>query len=137
MPRTKEPDLATRQGKRAIDMIRETYMGEKKCIRVPEWGDLDLWFGPITPSAMEKVDDRDPKNNLDRQLLLLISMATDEGGKPLFQFGDAKYLKDTTEFTVLQRVFDFMLSSWLDKDEAEKKIKEDPTSAGDSNSQSD
>lgn len=136
MPR-KEPDLATRQGTRAIDRIRNSYMGEKKCINVPEWDDLDLWFGPITPSAMEKVDDRDPKTNLDRQMLLLVGMATDEGGKPLFEFGDVKHLRDTTEFTVLQRVFDFMLSSWLDKKDAEKKIKKDPTSAGDSNSQSD
>lgn len=137
MPPKKDAGLATHQGKRAIDRIRSRYMGDKKCITVPEWDDLDLWFGPITPSAMEKVDDRDPKTNLDRQLLLLVSMATDEGGKPLFQFGDIHELKDTTEFSVLQRVFDFMLSSWLDKKDAEKKVKEDPTSAGDSNSQSD
>ena len=102
MPRTKEPDLATKQGKRAIDMIRDTYMGEKRCITIPEWKDrrdgepLSLWFGPITPAAMEKVDDRNPKTNLDRQFLLLVSMATDEGGKPLFEFGDVKQLRDNT-----------------------------------------
>ncbi len=138
----KQPGLGTQGGTFAIDAIRQSYMGERRCIAVPEWkwpatGEpMELWFGPITPSDMEKVDDRNPKNHLERSLLLMVATATDKGGKPLFQFGDVKHLKDTTEFTVLQRVFDFMLSSILDKDEAEKKIEEDPTSAGASSSPS-
>lgn len=127
MPRGKTPDIATRQGTRAIDMIRRNYMGERKSIVIPEWEDLELWFGPVTPSAMEKVDARKPENNMDRSFLLLVTMAQDEDGKPLFEFGDVKYMKDTTEFTVLQRVFDFMLSSFLEKEDAEKKVNEDPT----------
>ena len=129
--------VATRQGTRAIDQIRNRYMGERRSIVVPEWGDLELWFGPVTPSAMEKVDDRDPASNLDRSLLLLVMMATDEGGKPLFEFGDVKHHKETTEFTVLQRVFDFMLSSLLEKAEAEKLVAKDPTSVGALSSPSD
>ncbi len=135
-PKKKEPQLATRGGTRAIDMIRQNYMGERRCINVPEWGDLDLWFGPVTPSAMEQVEERNPENNMARQLLLMVTMAQDEGGKPLFQYGDIIPIKENTEFSVLQRVFDFMLSSWLEKGEAKKKIKEDPTSDGDSNSPS-
>lgn len=141
-PKTK-PDLATQGGTAAIDAIRQSYMGERRSITVPEWkwpktGEpMDLWFGPITTSDMEKVDAHNPKNNLERQLLLLVSTATDEGGKPMFEFGHIRHLKDTTEFTVLQRVFDFMLSSWLDKEEATKRIAEDPTSDGASPSPSD
>ena len=132
-PRAKKPDLGTQGGTAAVDAIRQSYMGERRCITVPEWkwpqtGEpMDLWFGPITPSDMEKVDAHDPSNNLERQLLLLVTTATDEGGKPLFEFGHIKHLKDITEFTVLQRVFDFMLSSWLDKADAEKKVDGDPT----------
>ncbi len=139
----KETDIASRGGTRAIDVIRQSYMGERRCIAVPEWKDpqtgepLSLWFSPITPSAMEKVDDRNPKTNLDRSLLLLVQMAQDEGGKPLFQFGDVRHIKDNTEFTVLQRVFDFMFSSLLEKMDAEELIKSDPTSGGASPSPSD
>lgn len=138
----KEPELGTRGGTRAIDMIRHSFMGERRCITIPEWKDpiteepLDLWFGPVTPSAMEQVEERNPENNLARQLLLMVAMAQDEGGKPLFQYGDVKPIKDNTEFAVLQRVFDFMMASWLQKEDAKKKIKEDPTSDGDSNSPS-
>ena len=142
-PRTKKPDIASRGTTRAIDVIRQSYMGERRRLTVAEWKDqrtgepLDLWFSPITPSAMEKVDDRNPKNHLERSLLLLVQMAQDEGGKPLFEFGDVKHLKDNTEFTVLQRVFDFMFSSLLEKADAEKLIAEDPTSDGASSSPSD
>lgn len=135
MARTKKTDVASRGGTRAIDVIRHSFMGERRCITVPEWkhlnGDpLDLWFFPITPSTMEKVDDYDPKNNLERSLLLLVQMAQDEGGKPLFESGDIKHIKDNTEFTVLQRVFDFMFSSLLDKVDAAERIESDPTSDG-------
>ena len=142
-PKKPTPNVATRGGTRAIDVIRDSYMGERRSITVPEWKDrktgeaLTLWFGPITPSAMEKVDGRDPANNLERSLLLMVTTATDEGGKPMFEFGDIRHLKDTTEFTVLQRVFDFMLSSWLDKADAETAVKENPTSDGASSSRSD
>jgi hypothetical protein len=142
-PDTKETDTASRGGTRAIDVIRHSYMGERRCITVLEWKDpqtgepLDLWFSPITPSAMEKVDDRNPKTNLDRSLLLLVQMAQDEGGKPLFEFGDVRHIKDNTEFTVLQRVFDFMFSSLLEKVDAQQRIESDPTSGGASPSPSD
>ena len=112
-------------------------MGERRCITIAEWDDLDLWFGPVTTVSMEQVDARDPKNNLERSLLMLVTMATDEGGKPLFEFGDIHTLKTTTEFAVLQRVFDFMLSSWMEKAEAKNRIAEDPTSGGGSSSPSD
>ncbi|KKK77829.1 hypothetical protein LCGC14_2849640, partial [marine sediment metagenome] len=36
MPPKKDAGLATHQGKRAIDRIRSRYMGDKKCITVPE-----------------------------------------------------------------------------------------------------
>jgi hypothetical protein len=79
---------------------------------------------------MEKVDGYDPKNHLERSLLLLVQMAQDEGGKPLFESGDIRHIKDNTEFTVLQRVFDFMFSSLLEKIDPEERIKSDPTSDG-------
>lgn len=136
-PRRKKPDIASQGTTRAIDQIRQRYMGERKAITVPEWGDLEVWFGPVTTVTMEQVDERKPHNNLERQLLMLVTMATDKGGKPLFEFGDREYLKSETEFTVLQRVFDFMLSSWVEKAEAEKRIAKDPISDGGSSSPSD
>ena len=123
----KEPDIASRQGTRMIDTIRQHYSGERHCITVPEWGDAELWFPPITSAVLEAVEMRDPKTNLDRQMLMLVNTASDKGGKPLFEYGDIHHLRQECELSVLQRVFDFMLSSWLNKQQAEKKVNEDPT----------
>ena len=128
MPRRqREPDVASQQGTRMIDTIRQHYSGERRCITIPEWGDAELWFPPITSAVLEEVEERKPKSNSERQILMLVATATDTGGKPLFQYGDVTHIRSECELAVLQRIFDFMLSSWVGKKEAEKKVNEDPT----------
>ena len=78
---------------------------------------------------MEAVEARKPKNHLEKQLILLVNMATDKGGKPLFEMGDIHHLKKNCDFVVLQRVFGFMLSPFIDQEEADKEVAENPTSA--------
>ena len=128
-------DVASHQGMRAVDVVRKRYMGERRCLVVQEWFDKDhypkgllMWFPPITGTIMEQAASREPKNDFERQLMLMVITATDEGGKPLFQMGDLHALREQGEWGVLQRIFDFMLSSWLTKEEAAKMIGEDPIS---------
>jgi len=132
----KKKDLASRRGMKAVDLVRKRYMGERRCLVVKEWVDeefypdgLEMWFPPITMNTMQEVEARDPKDNLERQLLLMVLNAVDEGGKPLFNTGDTHALRNETEYAILQRIFDFMLSSWVTKEDAVKMVADDPTSA--------
>ncbi len=136
--------VASHNGTRAVDVIRKRYMGERRCLVVKEWFDEDkykeglvMWFPPMTGNIMEQVADREPKNDFERQLMLMVLTATDEGGKPLFRMGDTSYLRQEAEWSVLQRVFEFMLSPWITKEEADKMIAEDPTSGPNSPSATD
>ena len=139
----KTPHVASHKGMRAIDVIRKRYMGERRCLVVQEWFDedeypkgLEMWFPPITSNIMGQIEERDPKNHIERQVFLMVLTATDEGGKPLFQMGDIHALAESCEWSVLQRVFEFMLSPWITKEDADKMIKEDPTSGQSSPSHS-
>ena len=117
-------------GHRAIDKVREAYSSDRKKMHVPEW-DLDLYLGPVTVDDMEAVDARDPKTPWDRNLILLVHMAKNENGKPLFQMGDIHVLKNETPFLVLQRIIGEMLSSVVEAAEAEAELEENPTSVSD------
>ncbi len=137
-------DVASHKGMRAVDVIRKRYMGERRCLVVQEWFDedeyqkgLEMWFPPMTGNVMEQVADREPKNDFERQLMLMVLTATDEGGKPLFRMGDISHLRERAEWSVLQRVFEFMLSPWITKEDADKMIAEDPTSGRNSPSPTD
>ena len=83
MPR--KPEEKT--GERPIDRVRQAYGGATRSMKVPEWGGLELFFGPLTTADMEAVDARDPKSSYDRNLILLIYKAKDADGKPLFGMG--------------------------------------------------
>lgn len=128
--------VASHNGTRAVDVIRKRYMGERRCLVVKEWFDEDrykdglvMWFPPMTGNVMAQVADREElKTDFDRQLMLMVLIATDEGGSPLFRMGDVAHLKEQAEWTVLQRVFEFMLAPWMTKEDADKMIEEDPTS---------
>ena len=136
--------VASRNGTNAIDVIRKRYMGERRCLVVQEWFDEDrypeglpMWFPPFTANLMGQIEDRDPKNHIERQMYMMVLTATDEGGKPLFRMGDVHHLMESCEWNVLQRVFDFMLSSWVSKEEATEMIEKDPTSGQSSPSPTD
>ena len=140
----KQPGVASHKGMRAVDLVRNRYMGKRRCLVVKEWVDeelypegLPMWFPPITIDTMQAVEVRGPKDNLERQLLMMVLNATDEGGSPLFQVGDVHVLRTETEYSILQRIFDFMLKSWVTKDQALKMVAEDPTLGPNSPSQSD
>ncbi len=140
----KTPHVASHRGRRAVDVIRKRYMGERRCLIVQEWFDedlypdgLEMWFPPITGNLMQEVEARDPTNNFERQLVLMLLNATDKGGKPLFEMGDKDALMKSGEWSVLQRVFEFMLAPWITKEEATEMIERDPTSGQSSPSPTD
>ena len=97
---------------------------------MPEWDNMDLYFGPMTVADIEAIEERDPKSGHERNLILLVHKAKNADGKPLFQMGDVHHLKTEADWIVLQRVFAFMFETALSPEEAREKIDSDPTSGG-------
>lgn len=100
---------------RAIDVIRTKSALERRKIEVPEWG-LTFYFGKMTVDDMEAVDARRQDNEermtpQQRNMILLVSKAQDEEGKPMFAMGDIMFLKKEADFVVLQRIVNFMFES--------------------------
>lgn len=122
---------AEEKGPRAIDAVRSSYSGQKHSIKVPEWNDLELFFAPITVEDMEFARERKPESTLEQSLLLLIHMAKDAAGAPLFQMGDMHYLKTEADFTILNRVISFMWAGADSIEDAEEELEKNQVSASD------
>jgi len=115
---------------RAIDKVRSAYNVSKRKLVVPEFDDLELWFGRLTTSDMQAVLAREPKDSYEQDLHLLIHKAQDAEGKPAFQMGDLHYLKTEADYVVLRRVIAFMYDATaLVEKEVTKQVEEDPSSA--------
>jgi len=115
-------------GTRPIDVIRRCSSSVKRSITIPEWEDLTLYFGKITIADWEGVEAREPKSDMERNIYLLISMAKLENGTPAFATGDKMFLTNEADFTVLQRVINFMFQSVYESvQEAERAVEENPT----------
>lgn len=123
MPR--KPEEKT--GLRPIDRVRQAYGGATRSLKIPEWEGMELFFGPLTTADMEAVEERNPKNTYDRNIVLLIHKAKDSEGKPLFGMGDKTYLRVEGDFVVLQRIISFMFGTTFDLDAAKKEVEENPT----------
>jgi hypothetical protein len=128
---------------KAIDKVRAGFTAAKRQITVPEFADesgpLELWFSRLTTADLQAVVAREPKDNLDQDLMLLIHKALDADGKPAFQMGDLHYLRTEADYLVLRRIIAFMYDSTAivgdgavrttEVEEAAKQIAEDPSSA--------
>jgi hypothetical protein len=114
----------------AIDSVRSAYQAKRRSLVVPEWDNLEMYFGPLTVDDMESVKSRvrDPESDYEQNILLLIHKARDKEGKPLFAFGDKKVLQGEANLVVLQRVINFMWEGVASIAEAEKELEVDPTS---------
>lgn len=116
-------------GTRPIDVIRRCSSLNRRSITIPEWEDMTLYFGKITVADWDGVEARNPKSDMERNLLLLISMARLEDGTPAFQGGDKMYLEREADFAVLQRVLNFMYEgAYEGLEQAEAAITENPIS---------
>jgi hypothetical protein len=115
---------------KAIDRVRNAYQAKKRSIVIPEWDNLELWFGPITVDDMESIEARvkNQDSNYERNLLLIIHKATDADGKNLFNFGDRTYLEKQADLTVLQRIIVFLWEGVPGMDEAKELVRENPPS---------
>ena len=115
---------------KAIDKVRAAYNASKRQFVIPEFDNLELWFGRLTTADMQAVLAREPKDTYEQDLLLLIHKAQDAEGKPAFQMGDLHYLKTEADYVVLRRVIAFMYDATaLAEKEVEQQIAEDPSSA--------
>lgn len=98
---------------KAIDIIRQASQTARRSIEIPEWRDPDghplvLWFGRLTAADLQAIEERQPRDHHERNVLLLIHKAQDEGGQPIFEFGDRLALLREADFVVLQRIIAFM-----------------------------
>lgn len=105
---------------RAIDVIRRRSASMRRCIVVPEWEDMPIWFGKLTVADMEATGERvgaaaagKPMTTLERNIVLVVVKAENEDTTPVFALGDLHFLKTEAEFAVVQRLIDFMFSSAL------------------------
>lgn len=115
---------------KAIDKIRAAYNTARRRILVPEFEELELFFGRLTTSDMQAVLGREPKDSYEQDLILLIHKAQDAEGKPAFQMGDLHYLKTEADYVVLRRIIAFMYDTTaLSEKEVTKQVEQDPSSA--------
>jgi len=115
---------------KAIDKVRAAYNAGKRQLVIPEFDNLELWFGRLTTADMQAVLAREPKDSYEQDLMLLVHKAQDAEGKPAFQMGDLHYLKIEADYVVLRRAIAFMYdATMLVEKEAIKQIDQDPSSA--------
>lgn len=116
--------------RKAIDAVRSAYQAKRRSLVVPEWGDLEIYFGPLSIDDMESIERRvkDKDSRYERSVLLLIHKARDKEGKPLFEFGDKKVLEAEADVTVLNRIVAFMWEGVPDMDAARRELEGNPLS---------
>jgi len=118
---------------KAIDRVRNAYQAKRRRIVIPEWDNMEIYFGPITIGDMESIESRvkNPDSNYERNLLLIIHKAQDKEGKALFGFGDKRVLEQEGDLTILQRLIVFMWEGVPGLEMARKIVEENPTSDSD------
>ena len=94
---------------KAINLAVESFNAiAMRSIKIPEWGDLEVCFRPLTVGDMKWVELRKPKTEYDSNLLLLIRKARNADGDKLFEPGDLQKLEDEVDMSVLARLIEFM-----------------------------
>lgn len=121
---------------RLIERIIAQFPTERRKLHVPEW-EVDLYFAPLTKAEIEAAV---PKNgagqsNERQSLYLLVHMARDADGKPVFAERDIDALRERTDLHVLTRVEAFMWGTQLPTvKDAKAELKNAPSSGTDSSS---
>lgn len=117
------------EGERAIDVIRRSSSLSRRELVVPEWEDMKLYFNKITAADWDAVESRKPRTDMHRNLLMLVRMARNEAGEPIFGSGDIEYLKNEAALDVLQRVMLFMFEGLYENiEQAVEEIEGNPSS---------
>lgn len=113
---------------KALDRLRaHSGAGERRSVEVPELDGEKVFFSRLTGAIHGKVEEREPSNAIDRNVLLLIFMAEYENGDKVFQPGDRMELMNTIEWSAISRLINFMWEpNFDDGDEAEELIASDP-----------
>lgn len=76
-------------------------------IRVPEWGDLDIYFRATTVAEKRKIFSGKMDTieaTLDFIVRTLVFKALDADGKPMFKASEMEHIKNQSEARVLERV---------------------------------
>ena len=117
---------------KAIDRVRNAYQAKRRSIVVPEWENMELFFGPLTVDDMVSIESRVSSNGTgegeqyERSILMLIHKARTKEGTAVFHFGDKKVLMSEADLIVINRVIAFMSSDVPSLDEARKQVEADP-----------
>ena len=117
---------------KAIDRVRNAYQAKRRSIVVPEWEDMELFFGPLTVEDMVSIESRLSTNGTgegeqyERSILMLIHKAKTKEGRAVFNFGDKKVLMSEADLVVINRVVAFMSSDVPSLAEAKEQVETDP-----------
>jgi hypothetical protein len=108
------------KGLRPIDAVMRALNNNRKCVELPAWGGLKLYFPTLTTSALIAVDERlgtpgegeNPSARKHRRnILLVISLAQLEDGSQAFDFGDEPVLTQRADYATMQQLIVAMFSS--------------------------
>jgi hypothetical protein len=123
--------MSKTNGTRLIDRIISKSVTGPRSLYIPEW-DVELFFEPLTRAKMEEAM---PKDNMDRpfttqSLFLLVHMAKDKEGQPVFRRNDIEALRTKADLAVLTRVETFMWGTVLPNEkQVDEEMAADPSSA--------
>jgi hypothetical protein len=114
---------------RAIDQAIAAYgKSAMQSVTIPEWGDLEVFFSPVTVGDMKFVESKKPKTEYDSTLHLIIRKAKAADGSPLFTIGDKPKLEADVDAAGMVRLAEAMTRRIPKSTEAAKKeVESDPT----------
>lgn len=97
-------------GPRVIDAIIDHFKGRRDSVVIPEWGDVEIFFTPISYDELETIEKRNPKSNFERSVITLVLKAQDETGGQMFRWGDVGHLMKQADVVIVQRIISAMMS---------------------------
>lgn len=93
-----------------IDAVIDHFTAGRRSMVVSEWGDIEIFFTPISYEDLQAIDERNPKSNFERSIFTLVLKAVDANGKQIFRWGDVGHLMKQADMIVVQRCVGFMMS---------------------------
>jgi hypothetical protein len=103
---------------RAIDRIRRLERANRRSMECP-WWEMTVYWRPTTLADYDMVEERKPRNGVERMILILIHKLESENGDRLFDWGDKLYLMREVEAVHLQDIADQVLGvRYKDKEAA-------------------
>jgi len=119
---------------RAAAQILAATSNARRSLVVPEWGDLELYFGMLTiadkNAARASYGEILKPSIEDLALAMIVAKAEDATGAKLFLPADAEALRQRASLSVINRVADFMYGVEAPTvAEAKEALTASPTSA--------